>query len=747
MRTIKAYLALAFLLLSAFLLEAKPPYPKIQKLFNRSKYDICLEKISAAQGNARGENLLWLYYMQMSCQQALFYTQRDHGHLKKALQAGRRLKQKNKGSFPDYAEDSARRLRDLVLYQAGCSDKLSPKASKTMDECVNMLSEVFDDHAVKWFFFQRWRTIDPEKAEETLSEAVTANYRARKQGDTANFLHGFIALMKLSAERGAMTRGMDIYLKATEVYSGSKEELCSATSSCIEAVLNEHSIGRYNINPGAHRWIDTLPAGGCSNVALQVHVWTEEYDYACEMRGSAADASHAARNLMRHAPDSIGTTWFRKQFVNRFGTFNRADSVRMAVWLDLAGVRDAKATMNALLECGLEFTKTERMPEAYAIYRFMLRRFPKPDDQKASLQLKQAINTRLISESDVAGKPLNLQHILDFFEFNKTMSGAREQTLNRLLKLHDNMLLKSNYSQCMRITREGLRLFPGEARLLRAKYQWMQADYQANFASLRSGFEAEVTGAQPEACREGVVTAEFQKRFMTVFNCVRRMAGLYDSCVLNAEANARCQKAALIMTANGYLTHGPDKTAKCYSEAGASGAGRSNLSLGHNGINALFGQLNDAGSGNYFVGHRRWILNPNNGVFGHGSCDNAMSLGVFGINQDQPAGLLSNQKEDFVAWPCADYFPSDWLSSRWSFGLSGADFSQCKVRMTRAGKPVPLTQNTYVSGYGQNTVVWEPTIGPREIRDVTVFIEQVRWYNSATGKYEIRNFSYRVTVF
>lgn len=747
MHPFKAYLALTIFLFTSFLLEAKPPYPKIQKLYDRGKYDICLEKISAAQGNARGENLLWLYYMQMSCQQALFFTQRDHGHLKKALQAGRRLKQKNKGSFPDYARDTARRLRDVVLYQAGRSDKLSPKASKTMDECVNMLPEVFDDHAVKWFFFQRWRTVDPDKAEEKLSEAVTANYRDRKQGDTADFLYGFIALMKLSAERGAMARGMDIFLKATEVYPGSGDELCAATTSSIEAVLNEHSIGRYDINRGAHRWIDTLPAGGCSNAALQVHVWKEEFEYACEMTGSAADAANAARNLIRHAPDSIGTTWFRKQFMSRFGTFNRADSVRMAVWLELAGIREVKATLNALLECGLELTRTERMPEAYAIYRFMLRRFPKPLDQKPAQQLRQAINTRLINVSDATGKPLTLQNILDFYELNKTMSGAREETLSRLLKLHDNMLLKSNFSQCMRITCEGLRLFPGEIRLLRAKYQWMQADYQANYASLRSGFEAEVTGAQPEACREGVVTAEYQKRFMTVFNCVRRMAGLYDSCVLNAEANARCQKAALIMTANGELTHSPAKNAKCYSEDGARGAGSSNLSLGHNGINALFGQLNDAGSGNYFVGHRRWILNPYNAVFGHGSCDNAMSLGVFGMNQDQPAGLRSYQKEDFVAWPTADFFPSDWLTSRWSFGLSGADFSQCKVRMTRAGKPVPLKQNVFVSGYGQNTVVWEPDIGPREIRDVTVYIDQVRWYNSATDKYEIRNFSYRVKVF
>ena len=54
---------------------------------------------------------------------------------------------------------------------------------------------------------------------------------------------------------------------------------------------------------------------------------------------------------------------------------------------------------------------------------------------------------------------------------------------------------------------------------------------------------------------------------------------------------------------------------------------------------------------------------------------------------------------------------------QWSFALSNANFSAATVTMTSNGVPVAVTQQTYVTGYGENTLVWYPTALTQPISD------------------------------
>lgn len=733
---------LIIVLQGAFALQAKPPFPKVQKLYQKGRYTDCLEQISASLSKARGENLSWLYYMQMASYQALYHTEIKHDYLRKALNSARKLKQKSGNEFPEYTEDSVRRLKEEVIRQTARADKLTPKAVKSLEECRDLMEALFSDASVKWYLYEQYRTTDPERAEKILQDAVIENYRARKNGDTTDFLKGYLAVMDIASNLGALNRSMDVYLRAAEAYPGD-DRLCVAARLSLEAVLNEYSMGRPSISEAAHRWIDTLGATGCANHDLQVHIWMEEWGYYTQT-GYDADRALRAAHYLRSFSDTFSKEWFYRHYKTALtGYHGNADSVRLMVVFQLYNLNSNARKAAFLEQCGRELAIAGRTSEAYGLYQWMKRSFPTEATRAAAL--RAAISKQLLSEEVAGGKKAGLAVILEYYEINKTAHGTREQTIQRLVKLHDHHLIQGNYSQCMRITKAGLRLFPGEARLLKARKDWIIADMRANYHGIPQ--EADISGADIDKCREGVVTADYQKKFMNAFNCVRRVAGIYDSCSLNADMNRRSQKAALIMAANGELTHGPEKTAKCYSEEGARGAGSSNLSLGHNGIAALFGQLNDNGGGNYFVGHRRWILNPYNSVYGHGSCGDAMSLTVFGAETKEPVVNPYDPATDFVAWPSADYFPSDWLSSRWSFSLPKADLSAAKVSMWQSGRAVAIRQNDYVPGYGMNTIVWEPDLRVDKNFPATIKISNIKVYNSLTEKYEERTITYQVIIF
>ena len=85
----------------------------------------------------------------------------------------------------------------------------------------------------------------------------------------------------------------------------------------------------------------------------------------------------------------------------------------------------------------------------------------------------------------------------------------------------------------------------------------------------------------------------------------------------NDTLNQRAQECSLIMHAYGGLTHYPSENMSCYSEDGASAAGKSNLSP-YAGVYSVDLYMSDPGN-ETTLGHRRWILSNGLGPIGLGS--------------------------------------------------------------------------------------------------------------------------------
>lgn len=260
-----------------------------------------------------------------------------------------------------------------------------------------------------------------------------------------------------------------------------------------------------------------------------------------------------------------------------------------------------------------------------------------------------------------------------------------------------------------------------------------------------TSYLAAVAGAQnvqhewsgsTETCNAGQVSPEFHAATLGAANWFREMAGL-EHVVDNADANKRAQAAAIMMHAQNSLSHFPSSSWACFTEAGATSAGKANLTLGLVGVEGVAGQIEDAGAQNLALGHRRWLLFPPLDQVGIGSTSRAgvvEVIGNFGAGQsDSP----------WVGWPPPGFVPHDVVYDRWSISRPGADFSRAAVSVTRNGSPVPVTLLPIADGFGDPTLGWEvPGVG-QTTSDVTY---QVTVSNVTIGN-NTQEFSYSVTAF
>ncbi len=216
------------------------------------------------------------------------------------------------------------------------------------------------------------------------------------------------------------------------------------------------------------------------------------------------------------------------------------------------------------------------------------------------------------------------------------------------------------------------------------------------------------------ACNPGAISVAYQNWMMARLNFLRAMAGVAGNVALDTSLNAQEQAAALIMSANGTLTHFPASTMTCWTQAGYNGASSSNLAE----LNQYFPDpvplyMADYGTGNQIAGHRRWILNSPQTSFAIGQVTggavfDANALYVFGFTG---TGSAPNG----IPWPPRGYVPMSLIpfafgsdSPRWSFGLPGADFTNATVTMTVNGAPLAVNVVSRTdNGYGDNTLVWE----------------------------------------
>ncbi len=234
------------------------------------------------------------------------------------------------------------------------------------------------------------------------------------------------------------------------------------------------------------------------------------------------------------------------------------------------------------------------------------------------------------------------------------------------------------------------------------------------------------------------------------------MAGIASTVTFSADYNAENQQAALMMSANGQLSHTPPSDWTFFTSAGADGAVHSNLCLeipylGDPGCVAQY--IQDYGSDNSDVGHRRWLLYPQTQNMGTGDVQPpyptpfANALWVIDTHFSDPRPATRDQ---FIAWPPKGFVPYQLVPGRWSLSYPGADFTNATVAMQRGGGPVAVRLEALQQGYGENSLVWVPdnidtsvsTSWPRPSVDtpITVTVSRVLIAGVST------TFTYTVTV-
>jgi len=247
-------------------------------------------------------------------------------------------------------------------------------------------------------------------------------------------------------------------------------------------------------------------------------------------------------------------------------------------------------------------------------------------------------------------------------------------------------------------------------------------------------------------CNAGDTDILFRDVVQLRLNYFRAMAGVPAAVIFSDTYNAMAQKAALMMSVNGQLSHYPPASWTCYSADGAQAAGHSNLALGYCGREVIDAYMNDAGIDS--LGHRRWVLYPQTQIMGTGDAPPTGGYAANALWVIDPAHFGDPRpptREEFVAWPPPGYVPYQVVFSRWSFSYAGADFGAATVTMTQGGAGVAVSLGTPANGYGENTLAWTPLnqnwSKPPKDKTYLVTIHNVLIIGSS------RSFTYKVTVF
>jgi hypothetical protein len=234
-----------------------------------------------------------------------------------------------------------------------------------------------------------------------------------------------------------------------------------------------------------------------------------------------------------------------------------------------------------------------------------------------------------------------------------------------------------------------------------------------------SGVAMGWTGVAAPTCAPGSVNASYRQATLDRFNFFRQVAGL-PSISFFAETDlpgAGAQASALIQGSNPGLSHTPTTTAVCYSANGATAAGKSNLAKGAAGAGAITLYVDDPGSSNTFVGHRRWILYPPlaksfSGDVGGTGVSTASDLWVIQNGNDGTWGPRAAMPNG-VAWPPGGFVPYQALpaqSNRWSFSWPGANMTNAVASVTKNGEAIAVlgydTRDN--AGYGDASIVFRP---------------------------------------
>jgi len=222
--------------------------------------------------------------------------------------------------------------------------------------------------------------------------------------------------------------------------------------------------------------------------------------------------------------------------------------------------------------------------------------------------------------------------------------------------------------------------------------------WRADRADLSEGtWSGSVSG-----CNPGDISADGRENALRQVNLFRWMAGL-PAVATDAGRNSQSQACALMMHANGDLSHYPPSTWTCYTDPGAEAAGRSNIASGPC-VMAVDMYMQDWGN-EETLGHRRWILSNGLGPIGIGSTSDYSCMWVlYGSGTDSTA---------WTAWPPPGDFPiqavqMSWIhldETGWTVQSDSIDLNPATVTITDAGTPRPVSVVVLSSGYGSTWAI------------------------------------------
>lgn len=734
-----------FFVLSFKLIAQYTPVPKLQALFEKGLYTECIDKSNIYLEKNREE--LYPYFWQLrsylEIHKSKFHEKKKTAY-DKALTIATKLKKKDTKSYflKEYPE---------VFAEIMTEGKLKAKAlcGENREKAVNLLNKLSileQDPELEFVLYECLSSHNDPSAISVLS-ALVESLPARRSAGTLpkdTFESYYARLAVEMAKLGKYNKAVTICRKAGISYK--------TTPKCetAMALFSNKLINKFDFNTdlntlkSANGFMRSLDSIYGSNAYTQIKL-NLSYLMASRYLQLATDdkATEALTYIKAYinqtngpATDSIQNFFVSFIFRNT-GKPNYYENRVFAVQTEITRFFMRFSLFDAARFVNADYQKRKLWKLSYAYLKYCQTTFPR---QKAELnKLKSELDKKLASQM----KSGEYSPDVSDPDFQPSGPELKRLQLDKDLQSLSRLLNNQKFREFAVLMNRCLILNPGEKRLLELKKQFVIADYRQmlkNEQNLNS-IKLLQTPASELKCSAGNPSTEAVSLVQARLNYVRRLAGIPDSSVFDPVLNKQCQAAALMMDANNSLDHSPPKNWKCYSNEGAIAAGSGNLSLGHGFTAALMGQVEDGGSGNYACGHRRWILNPYNRVFGFGSTENAMCLKVFGNSGKKINSDFVYRDTQYIAWPSADYFPLALVPERWSFSLPDADFSKTVIKVFLNGKPVKITVEKLAEGYALNTIVWQMSELPLADAVYTIQISNVK---NRIGK--VLNFTYKTTL-
>ena len=206
--------------------------------------------------------------------------------------------------------------------------------------------------------------------------------------------------------------------------------------------------------------------------------------------------------------------------------------------------------------------------------------------------------------------------------------------------------------------------------------------------------------SEPSAtCDPGTLSNVAVEDTVRRINGYRWLAGL-DPVTDDTAQRVGDQACALMMSREGRLSHTPGTDWACYSEAGATAAGRSNIAYGvSSSPQSIDLYMGDRGVSS--LGHRRWILAPRLGKVGIGFAGRGQCLGVFDTS--------GSSTRPWTGYPNPGFAPLPTAAHSWSFH-TGSALRDATVEVRSGGSVLPVTVYSPGGTYGrQEAIAWDPS--------------------------------------